>query len=435
MLTQEENELVTRTGPGTPMGNVMRRYWMPAVLISELPEADGAPVRVRLLGERLVAFRDTSGKVGLVEEFCAHRRASLFLGRNEENGLRCVYHGWKYDVNGKCLETPTEPAGSNFKDKIRLKAYPTLEMGGLVWAYLGPKEKIPPPPKFEFTQVPDSHRYITKTWQECNWLQALEGGLDSQHTSFLHKALTSDRVRSRYGQSATGYRARSATPLHDVEETDYGLLFAGVRPLGDEGNYVRTYHFVMPFYAIRAAQQGIVAGARRPIVAGHMWVPMDDENCMVYDWLYSFGEAPIDQKWREEFEWGSGRGPEDRTADFRKVKNRQNDWMIDRKAQKTLGYTGIEGINTQDHAIQESMGPIVDRSQEHLGASDKAIIAMRRMLVEAARSIEKGINPLGTGSEYYKLRAIDKILPDGVRWQEALKDEIHAGMTPGKRLA
>jgi phthalate 4,5-dioxygenase oxygenase subunit len=426
MLTPEENELVTRTGPGTPMGEVMRRYWMPAALSSELPEPDCAQVRVKLLGEKLVAFRDTSGKVGLVDEFCAHRRASLFLGRSEENGLRCIYHGWKYDVTGNCLETPTEPAGSNFKDKIRIKSYPTLEMGGLVWAYMGPKEKTPPPPKFEFTQVPESHRYMTKTWEECNWLQALEGAIDSQHASFLHRALTSDKTRSRYGQSASGYRARSTTPSHEVETTDYGLLFASVRPLGEEGSYVRTYHFVMPFYAIRAAQQGIGGEVKRPLVAGHMWVPMDDENCMVYDWLYSFGETPIDAKWRDEFEWGSGRGPEDRTADFRKVKNRSNNWMIDRKAQKTLGYSGIEGINTQDHAIQESMGPIVDRSQEHLGASDKAIIAMRRMLLQAVHSLGQGISPPGTGSEYYKLRAIDRVLPSGAEWHQALQDEIYA---------
>jgi hypothetical protein len=152
---------------------------------------------------------------------------------------------------------------------------------------------------------------------------------------------------------------------------------------------------------------------------------MDDENCMVYDWIYSFGETPIDTKWRDEFEWGSGRGPEDRTPDFRKTKNRSNDWMIDRKVQRTLGYSGIEGINTQDHAIQESMGPIVDRSQEHLGASDKAIIAMRRMLLQAARSVGQGIDPPGTGTEYYQLRAIDKVLPSGAEWQQDLKGEIY----------
>src|SRR5215468_1121991 len=343
MLTAEENELVTRTGPGTPMGEVMRRYWMPAALSSELPGPDCAPVRVKLLGESLVVFRDSNGRIGLVSEFCAHRRASLFLGRNEEGGLRCVYHGWKYDVHGNCLDAPTEPAGSSFKDKIHLKAYPTLEMGDLVWAYLGPREKTPPAPKFEFTQVTESHRYITKTWEECNWLQALEGAIDSQHASFLHRALTSDKTRSRFGQSASGYRARSLTPSHEVETTNYGLLFASVRPLGEEGNYVRTYHFVMPFYSLRAAQMGIAGEVKRPLVAGHMWVPMDDENCMVYDWIYSFGQTPIDVRWRDEFEWGSGRGPEDRTADFRKTRSKTNNWMIDRQAQKTMGYSGIEG--------------------------------------------------------------------------------------------
>ena len=196
MLSPEENELVTRTDAGTPMGEVMRRYWMPAALASELPEPDCPPIRVRLLGEKLVAFRDSQGRVGLIDEFCAHRRASLFLGRNEESGLRCVYHGWKYDTRGTCLDMPNEPAESNFKHAVRLKAYATAELGGLIWAYMGSPEKIPPLPKFEWTQVPENYRHLSKMWQECNWLQALEGAIDNAHAGFLHRALTDKTTRA-----------------------------------------------------------------------------------------------------------------------------------------------------------------------------------------------------------------------------------------------
>src|SRR3984893_2771589 len=177
MLTREENELVTRVGPGTPMGDVLRRYWIPALMSRELPEADCPPVRVKLLGEKLVAFRDSQGRIGLVDEFCPHRRASLWFGRNEESGLRCIYHGWKFDVEGKCLEQMNEP--EPFCHKVRLTAYPTTEIGGGVWAYMGPRDKMPAPPAFEWTQVPETHRHVSKVWEECNWLQALEGGIDN----------------------------------------------------------------------------------------------------------------------------------------------------------------------------------------------------------------------------------------------------------------
>src|SRR5438093_3565818 len=187
MLRKEQNDLLTQTGPGTPMGRMFRSYWVPALLADELPENDGPPVRVKLLSERLLAFRDTNGRYGLVDEFCAHRGVSLWFGRNEDCGLRCAYHGWKYDVAGQCTEIPSEPEGSRYVKRIKLQSYPLVERGGVLWTYMGPPDTQPPLPEWEFTMVPPSHSFMTKRLQECNWLQALEGGIDSSHVTFLHR--------------------------------------------------------------------------------------------------------------------------------------------------------------------------------------------------------------------------------------------------------
>ncbi len=425
-MLREENEILTRIGPGTPMGEVMRRYWMVAALSSDLPEPDCPPIRIKLLGEDLVAFRDSNGRVGLLDEFCPHRQASLFLGRSEECGLRCIFHGWKFDVEGNCLEMPNELPEDDFKDKVHVKAYPTLELGGAIWAYMGPKHKMPAPPKFEWTQVPDTHRHVPKMVQECNWLQALEGGIDGSHSSFLHRSLTTDVARSRAGLSASGYRGRSKAPRQEMDQTDYGLLFASIRPLGEEGNYVRSYHFVMPFYEVRADQVGTGGEVKRKVITGHFWVPMDDENCMVYNWMYSFGDEPLSKEMLAFTEWGAGRAPEDLMPDFRNARNRSNNWLIDRQYQKTKSFAGIEGINTQDFAVQESMGPIVDRTKEHLGPSDRVIITARRLLLQAVRTVQEGGDPPGVNPSYYRIRAIERLIPNGVEWREVLREEIEA---------
>jgi phenylpropionate dioxygenase-like ring-hydroxylating dioxygenase large terminal subunit len=418
MLSPAENELVTKTGPGTPMGEVMRRYWMPALLSWELPEPDCPPMRVKLLGERLVAFRDTRGRVGILDELCSHRCASLWLGRNEEEGLRCVFHGWKYDVDGNCVDVPNEPAGDAFKGQIRQKAYPCVEMGGVVWTYMGPAEKMPPAPQFEWATVPQERRYITKTWEECNWLQGLEGGIDSVHSSFLHRSLTGERNTG----GLAGLRARSISAKLEVDVTDYGFLYASIRPLGDEGSYVRTYHYVMPFTQIRAAQ-GDGTFPRDERINGHMWVPMDDENHMVFNWGYNFGDQPLaEEEWRARQPTFLGG---EQLNGFRKARNKDNDWLIDRDRQRTFSFTGIDGINTQDHAVQESMGPIVDRSREHLGTTDKAVMTARRLLIQAARAVEDGGDPPGTGPSYYGVRAIERVLPPDTDWRAALRAEIY----------
>lgn len=416
MLTREQNELLTRTGPGTPMGDVMRRYWIPALLSWELPEPDCPPVRVQLLGEQLVAFRDTQGRVGILEELCAHRGTSLFLGRNEENGLRCVFHGWKYDVFGSCVDMPNEPADGSFRKNIHLTAYPTVEFGGIIWAYMGPAQKQPALPKFEFSQVPVTHRQVTKTWEECNWLQGLEGGIDTAHASILHRVLPTATGRA---EGTGGYWLRG-TPDLEVDLTDYGYLYTGIRPQGETGNWVRSYHFVMPWTQIRPSQDSGM-GQRAPTISGHFWVPMDDENHMVWNWHYSFGDQPVHGWDAREPSYRGG----EQLAGFRKVSNIDNDWRIDRQLQKTETFTGIEGINTQDHAAQESMGRIVDRSREHLMPTDKAVVAARLLLLKAISTVQAGGDPPGVGTSYHGVRAIEDVVPNGVAWRDMLKERIY----------
>jgi len=423
MLSREENELLTRIGPGTLMGELMRRYWMPSGLSQELPGPDCPPIRVKLLGERLVAFRDTHGRVGLLDEFCAHRRASLFLGRNEEGGLRCVYHGWKYDLEGNCVDMPSEPPESNFKHKIQLRAYPTVELGGVIWAYLGPKDKQPAPPRFPWTQAPEGNRYVTKVWQECNWLQHLDGGPDAVHPSFLHRNLTLNSTRAGIDPGNDLYMWSLTVPKlprMEVEPTDYGFIYAIIVPLGEGRNYVLVSHFVLPFHRMRAATAR--GDVKSSMIEGHIPVPMDDENTMDYIFRYSIGNDPA--KEMQEIEEQRGRASGEITEGFRKVRNKDNNWLIDRAVQRTETYTGIEGINTQDHAVQESMGPISDRTQEHLGSTDKALIAMRRQLMQAARTVQEGGDPPGVMPSYYGIRPKAEILPSQAQWRDALKSEI-----------
>ncbi len=440
MLTSEQNEKLTRVGPGTPMGDVMRRYWIPALLSWELAEPDCPPIEVRLLGEELVAFRDTDGTVGLVSAFCAHRRVSLFWGRNEEHGLRCVYHGWKFDAAGQCVDMPSEPAESNFKDRVRIPAYPTYEAGGVVWAYMGPAEKQPAPPLFEWTQVPPEQRALSKVWEECNWLQALEGGIDTSHSNFLHGGRPPGK---RYDDNDPRGRANnySTAPTLEVVPTDYGYSYAGIRDMGPDGtNHVRGYHLVMPWTQIRSTGKNHIAG--------HMWVPIDDYNTMVYNWHYVYepenavgmqalrgegreGSIPANANplWYRDAKMPVGGGNEfgtdiDVDNDFRSVRNIANKYLIDRHVQKTQTYTGITGINTQDRAVQESMGRIADRSLERLGTTDRAIIAARRFLLQAVEAVARGEDPPGVAPTYYKLRAIEKVLPKDANWFEAMKGEL-----------
>ncbi|HVC54492.1 MAG TPA: Rieske 2Fe-2S domain-containing protein [Stellaceae bacterium] len=418
MLPPKENELITRVGAGTPMGKTMRRYWIPACMSSEIAEPDSPPIRVKLLGEDLVAFRDSDGRIGLVDEYCPHRRVSLYFGRNEECGLRCIYHGWKFDVEGNCLDQLNEPPEHQFKQHIRLTAYPTVEMGGLVWAYLGPIEKMPPAPKFAWTQVAPERRNVTKVIQECNWLQALEGGIDTSHAPILHRALTDNTTRGGIRPSSPFVRGKAPRLVVDV--TDYGYLYAGIRPLGDAEVHIRSYHFVLPFHQIRPSRtmSGLASDA------GHIWVPMDDYNVMVYNWFYALDESAVltDEDRSEE---NAGNGPKhvDQKT-FRSFQNLSNNYGLDRAVQRTETYSGIDGINQQDRALQESMGRIVDRSKEHLGPADKAIGQTRRMLRQAVNAVEEGASPGGTGTSYYHLRAGEEVLPRDADWHQIMAPDI-----------
>ncbi len=424
MLTTENNELISQVGPGTPMGAVMRRYWMPAMVSEELREPDGTPVRVRLLGEELIAFRDSQGHIGLVANACPHRGASMFFGRNEESGLRCVYHGWKFDVEGTCTDMPNEPAESNFKHKIRIAAYPCEEKGGVIWAYMGPAEKRPPLPGYEWMRLPDGHRHISKTYEDCNWLQGLEGGIDSSHSSFAHRTFANDSPTEGY----LSYRARSTAPRLEVMNTGWGYTYASIRHLNEENqDFVRCYQFVMPFQQQRAG--GIGRGdQRRGMVNGHMWVPIDDRSQYVYNFQYPMDGGPLDKDMWLNQEHQAGRGLQDFLPGpkYELIKNPRNDWEIDRDVQRTINFTGITGTNTQDFALQVTMGPVYDRTKEHLGSADTAIIAARRLLLQAMRDVEAGGDPLGSQGEGNTCRPAEEVIPVGLTWTEHFLPQLVA---------
>ena len=387
-----------------------------------MPEPDCPPVEVRLLGEDLVAFRQTDGRVGVVDQRCPHRSASLFWGRVEENGLRCVYHGWKYDADGHCVDMPSEPEATNFKHKVNLTAYPTVEAGGVVWAYMGPPEKQPPPPLFEWTQTAETHRGMTKVLQETNWLQALEGGIDTVHSNFLHYGKpASGGLSDEIGQTRQRALGFSKAALVEVSPTDYGYTYAGLRALPDGGYFVRGYHWVMPWYQLR----GYSLDTPKPTVHGHMWVPVDDGHTMVYNFIYTYGSEPLSEDQRLLVGTGNQFGVDiDVENGFRSIRNRSNRYMIDRLVQKTRTFTGIEGTNTQDRAVQESMGGIVDRSYERLGTTDRAIIMSRRMLLQAVKDTQAGGDPPGVTDSYYKLRAVEQLIGEGENWLEAMRPRL-----------
>jgi phthalate 4,5-dioxygenase oxygenase subunit len=426
MLTPQDNVRLTRVGPGTPGGALFRSYWLPALLSEELPQADGPPVRTRILGEDLVAFRDSSGAVGLIDAFCPHRRAPMFFGRNEEGGMRCVYHGWKFDRDGTCVDMPSEPPDSIFKTKVQIHAYPAHEAGGLIWTYMGPRETMPPPPDYEFVRAPATHRAVSKHVQDCNYLQALEGGLDSSHATILHNADVADlKWLSDFD--------RTVARIH-LEPTDYGYMYSGVRHVRGK-QWVRAYQYVMPTTQFRGRVAGLLGGNvayigadQVPTINGHVWTPVDDHTTASYNFMYSYSPdrpLPAADVFRQEVQ--DGRGPDDQLPDYRLKRNLGNDYLIDRDKQKRFTFTGIEGVNTQDAALQEGMGPIVDRSREHLGTSDRAIIIMRQLMLQAVAAVENGEAPRGSDPATYRnVRALDHMIPEGVDWREALREEFLA---------
>ncbi len=406
MTEHEADKLLTQTGPGTAMGELIRRYWVPILLSEQLPEPDCAPLRVTLLGERLIAFRDSEGRPGLLGEHCPHRGASLFFGRNEEAGLRCVYHGWKFDATGQCVDMPNEPAESNFKQKIKTTAYPCGDRGGIVWAYLGPPEMQQGLPQFEWTVVPESHRFVSRRRQESNWLQALEGGFDPSHLSFLHRGMT----------AVPG----AASQKMEMAPNDFGMSIGHGRELADGHTTWRVNQLVMPFYKM------ITPRCEDGSIGFHGWVPIDDESCMVYsiDW---HPERPLTEaELAHNLSWDDIHAEVVPGTD-RTVLNKGNDYNIDRGLQRSgRSFTGIKGLAMQDSGIQESQGAIHDRSREHLGSSDLAITMIRNYLIEAVKGLQGGDTPPGAEPSTHHIRAVGLTLPTSASLRDAPRELISA---------
>src|ERR1700682_294053 len=416
-MKAEQNELLVRTGPGTPMGELFRRYWVPILLSWELPEPDCPPVRVKCLGERMVAFRDSEARLGLVDEFCAHRGVSLFFARNEERGIRCPYHGWKYDVTGQCVEVPSEPAESGFCRKIKLKSYPLAERGGVIWVYMGPADQMPPLPEWEFATVPAEQSYMSKRVQECNFLQAMEGGIDSSHVSFLHSgALNTDPLFK--GSKGNQYNLGDKKPVFEVVESEGGLYIGARRNAEDGKYYWRITPWVMPCFTM------VPPRGDHP-VHGHFWIPIDDGNC----WAWSFDYHPVRALSPEEVQaMRNGKGVHVATipGTYLPLANKGNDYLMDRAAQKAgRAYSGIDGIGMQDASLQESMGPIADRTREKLSSTDNGIVMARMRLMKAATALaEKGTIPPGVDPKHHRVRSAAVILPPDRPFNQAARDAL-----------
>ncbi len=377
MLTQEENELLTRVGPGTPAGELMRRYWQPAALSAELPPG-GAPIPVRLFGEDLVLFRDDEGKPGLLGLHCSHRGADLSYGRVEDGGLRCIYHGWLYDRNGRCLEQPGEPAGSTFHERIRQTAYPCVEMGGIVLAYMGPGEP-PLVPAYDFLTAPDENRFVTKLYQQCSYLQGNEGNQDPIHLSFLHRVtrgIPDDRALQQ------NRLADDINPRIDLEVTDWGVRIYAIRDAGTDSQYVRLTNTVLPnFTCFRGSE-----GEKSDGYSVNWHVSIDD----THHWKYTFmfrGDKPIDQS-------SVSGARADATPDYHMIRNRQNRYLQDREEMKTSSFIGMGmAFQVHDTCATEGPGPIQDRTQEHLTPGDICIVTARKVLMQAIRDMQAGREP------------------------------------------
>ena len=432
MLSTQDNEILCKVGRGTPMGDLMREYWIPALTSVELPTPDCAPMRLRLLGEDLIAFRLTSGKVGIIQNACPHRGASMFFGRNEEEGLRCVYHGWKFDETGACVDMPSEPAESNFKNKVRTKAYPCIERNGMVWTYMGTRETPPPLPDFETNLVGDGVVRYQLTMRECNYMQAVEGDIDTSHLAFLH--LGASKPEDVEPGSFNYYLLKDRSPKYDVIETPSGTSYGAYRPAEDDTYYWRIAHFLFPFYTM------IPSGKLGEQILVRAWVPIDDENTMYWGMVIAFvadsggargGAVPRPQ------DNGLLPNTTDWLGRFRLRQNAGNDYEIDRERQSQgLSYTGLANVPLEDQCVTESMGAIYDRSHEHLGTSDAMVIRTRRRMINAAKALrDNGTTPPGVDEPaLYRRRSGGILLPRTADWQEATQHMQAPTVEPGLKI-
>ena len=417
-MTREENGLLCRVEGAAPMGQLMRRHWMPVCLSDEIAERDGAPVKARLLGEDLVVFRDTNGRVGVLHERCPHRNASLVFGRNEECGLRCLYHGWKFDVEGNAMEMPSEPSASKEKlGSIKARAYPAGEAGGFVWAWMGPREEMRPLESPAWAPTPDTRIAVVKMHAACNWAQVLEGSIDSAHSSSLH-ATNMPAAADVYGSTATDSAwlrpSNDKSPRLQFQATSYGFKYAAIRkPIRDPEthDYVRTTLFIAPFT--------VLIPPNNQYNLAQMLVPLDDVNTMFYwvAWHPDPAKGISQKDWRR---FCAAEVGVDLHENFTKKRTLKNRYQQDREAMKRGDFTGIKGIPTQDMAMWESMGPIVDRTQDKPGASDLAVVQFRRMMVQAAKRFAEGGPAIGTTEPripHVELGSFEGVVPKSTDWR------------------
>ncbi len=406
MLTREDNELLTNVEKGSPMGEVFRRFWIPAVLSEELPGPDCEPVEITLLGEHLVIFRDTDGKVGLIDKYCPHRGAPMFYGRNEECGLRCVYHGWKFDVDGNCTDMPNAPEGDAFRSKIKIQSYPCVEAGSLIWTYMGPEESKPPFPEFEWCKMEENHLYVSKFKLECNYLQAMEGDYDPGHVPFLHTVLDTGVIQGPQTRFIDPAKVRT-TPTDEefpvgvgnrrvteadrdgwgtVEDSDSGLLFIQKGEKEDGTKTVNVAPWMMPIFPTAGTTVGTTT------YSTNIRVPIDNNSLYFYRvrWAYK----PIPTSEIEAYKTDGWFFPEMIPGTYTPKDNVHNHYNINRVTQKYFSYSGIQCFPLQDIAMMEDQwGSIADRTLEHLTSSDFAIIAVRRKLLKVARDMAEGTEP------------------------------------------
>ena len=404
MLSSDDNEMLCLTGSAAPMGKLFRRFWLPAALSAEVVR-DGPPVRLRLLGEDLLAFRESNGRVGVVSAYCTHKLAPLFFGRNEDCGLRCVYHGWKFDVDGNCLEIPN--VRGEHLERVRaaaaLTSYPVREAGGLVWAFLGPVGAVPSLPNLAWIELPPERVHLSRWLQRANYAQGLEGDIDSSHISFLHQGAPVNARLSLVDPIAAGAIRNDGAPVLDVVETAYGMMYGARRDAGDGRYYWRVTQWIAPFYTL-------IAGSRSSH-SGRAWIPVDDHHVMTFNYMYN-SERAFTSGEIETMKSGNHFPPLCRRQAYElpdgcvidtdvPEAQRSNDYAIDRQEQRERSFTGMFGTNTQDRALQENMpsalgrpyGALVDRSREHLVASDAAAIAVRRTLLRLAKDLARGVEP------------------------------------------
>ncbi len=429
-MNAEENQTLTQTGPGTPMGALMRQYWVPACKSEELLR-DGAPMRLLLLSEKLIAFRDTNGRVGILPQACPHRGASLFYGRNEEGGLRCVYHGWKFDADGACLDVPNCPPHQQFKDKVKARAYRTAERAGVVWVYMGDRAEPPPLPGIEATMLPEDEVRVICIQRECNWLQNMEGDLDTSHFGFLHLgSIAPEQVDTSDPHSIS---VTNKVPEYYVAETEWGTMYTAYRPSSESEFYYRFAHFVFPFWSLYPD------GTFENHIVAQAWVPMDDTHTMNFNFFYKKSELPLRKDPSGNFYPGLEPDTEfhPNTTDWygrwRRVAGADNDYRIDRELQRNGSFTGIRSVPAQDQAIIESMGPIVDRTQEHLAVSDRMVVRTRRSLLQAAKAleIEKAEPPAVDSTEYGRsIRSGAFVADKNVGWMDAYQQALQRSNSP-----